>query len=101
MFSGGTYEEVGRWLWNFLTSHAKREDPRFEVELETGDEREGVSYAARLRFGEQLSAPFEFQYREVADQRGTLAWCRALADRTRAMAREMKASAGRTPAGSR
>ena len=24
MFSGGTYPEVARWLWNFLTAHAKR-----------------------------------------------------------------------------
>jgi hypothetical protein len=101
MFSGGTYDEVARWLWNFLTSHAKREHPRFEVDLESGDEREGVSYAARLRFGTRVSAPVEFQYREVADQRGSLAWCTAAADRTRALARELMAAGGRERAGAR
>jgi len=33
-FRVGTYHEVKRWLWNFLTSHAKRTDPRVEVVLE-------------------------------------------------------------------
>jgi len=36
VFSGGTYPEVARWLWNFLTAHAKRVDPRFEVILDSG-----------------------------------------------------------------
>ena len=57
MFSGGSYDEVARWLKNFLTSHGKREDPRAEVILESGDEREGRSYAARLRLGARLSEP--------------------------------------------
>ena len=87
MFSGGTYHEVERWLWNFLTSHAKRVDPRLEVELEAGDEREGKSYGARLRFGRRVSPVMEFDYREVADNRGNLAWCTALAERTRELAR--------------
>ena len=91
-FSGGSYDEVARWLWNFLTSHAKREDPRVEVELESGDEREGKSYAARLRFGERLSDPIELAYPEVASHRGSLAWCQAAADRTRAQARALLAS---------
>ena len=65
MFSGGSYREVARWLWNFLTAHAKRVDPRFEVELESGDEREGKSYGARLRFGRQVSPVVEFEHREI------------------------------------
>ena len=87
MFSGGSYHEVARWLWNFLTAHAKRVDPRFEVELESGDEREGKSYGARLRLGRQVSPVVEFDYREVADNRGGLAWCAALAERAQALAR--------------
>jgi hypothetical protein len=87
VFSGGSYHEVARWLWNFLTAHAKRVDPRFEVELESGDEREGKSYGARLRLGRQVSPVVEFDYREVADNRGGLAWCAALAERAQALAR--------------
>jgi|SRR5919204_7013659 hypothetical protein len=90
-FSGGSYEEVARWLWNFLTSHAKREHPRIEIELESGDERQGKSYVARLRLDERLSEPVEFDYREVASQRGSLAWCEATAERTRAQARTLLA----------
>lgn len=101
MFSGGTYEEVGRWLWNFLTAHAKRVDPRVEVELDTEGEREGKSYAARLRFSRQLGQLIEFQFREVADNRGSLAWCAALAERVKGLARELVAARGvadvRTP----
>jgi hypothetical protein len=96
MFSGGSYDEVARWLRNFLTSHAKREDPRIEVELESGDEREGVSYAASLRLGPHVTAPAEFQYRAVADARGNLAWCRDQADRIRTLAREVLAVAAAT-----
>ena len=92
MFSGGSYEEVARWLHNFLTSHAKRENPRIEVELESGDEREGKSYAARLRLGPNVSRPLELDYKEVADNRGSLAWGRAMAERTRALARELTSS---------
>jgi hypothetical protein len=92
MFSGGDYEEVGRWLENFLRSHAKREDPRVEVLFEAGDEREDRSYAARLALGERVTAPTEFDFAEVRDRRGGLAWCQALADRTRAAARELVAA---------
>jgi|SRR6185369_14424758 hypothetical protein len=89
MFSGGDYDEVARWLWNFLTSHAKREDPRIEVTVDSeGPEREGQSYVARMTLGERVTAPVEFLFREVADNRGSLAWCSALAKRTRALARE-------------
>ena len=88
MFSGGDYEEVARWLWNFLTSHAKREDPRIEVTVDHGGDREGTSYAATLALGDRVTAPMEFAYRDVAENRGSLAWCQALADRTRELARQ-------------
>ena len=26
MFSGGDYDEVARWVWNFAESHAKRDE---------------------------------------------------------------------------
>jgi hypothetical protein len=87
MFSGGDYHEVERWLRNFLTSHAKREHPRIEVTLDADGDREGRSYAATLTLGARSTPPVEFDFREVAENRGNLAWCRALADRTRALAR--------------
>jgi hypothetical protein len=96
MFSGGTYEEVGRWLANFLTSHAKRENLRAEVSLDAGDERDGRSYGVRLRVGRRLGPVIEFDYREVAENRGVLAWCRSLAERTRAQVRELARPAGAT-----
>ena len=98
MFSGGSYSEVGRWLGNFLTSHAKRENPRAEVTVDAGDEREGRSYGVRLRVGRRLGPVMELDYREVADHRETLAWCRTLADRTRRQVRDL-ASPASTPAG--
>jgi hypothetical protein len=88
MFSGGDYDEVARWLWNFLTSHAKREDPRIEVTVDAERDREGQSYAATMALGGRVTAPVEFAFREVADNRGSLAWCRTLAERTRALARQ-------------
>ena len=94
-FSGGSYEDVARWLDNFLLSHAKREQLRTEVELETGDEREGKSYAGRFRLGEMVSEPIEFEYRTVAERRGELAWCRELAERTRRVVRDLARSVAR------
>ena len=94
MFSGGSYDEVGRWLANFLTSHAKRENPRAEVTLDAGDEREGCTYGARFRVGRRLGPVIEFDYRDVADHRETLAWCRTLAERTRRQIRELGSPAG-------
>jgi hypothetical protein len=35
----------------------------------------------------------EFEFRDVADNRGSLAWCSALAERTRSAARELIAAA--------
>jgi hypothetical protein len=87
VFSGGTYDDVARWLLNFLLSHAKREHPRVEVVFESGDEREGKSYAARLTLDGRSTSTIEFDYPDVAAHRGDLAWCRAMAARTRQAAR--------------
>ena len=78
-FSGGSYGDVERWLHNFLTSHAKRENLRAEVELERSDEREGKTYGVRLRLADRVSDVMEFDYRNAADHRGELQWCRDLA----------------------
>lgn len=98
-FSGGSYDEVRRWLWNFLTSHAKREDPRVEVEVEAGDAREGRSYGVRLVLGSRRSGLLEFDYAEVAAQRGRLAWCQTLAEGVRRHARALVAEAAERRAG--
>ncbi len=94
MFSGGDYEEVARWLGNFVVSHAKHENLSVEAVLDAEGLREGKSYGVRLRLGERLlpppgQPPLELSYREVADNRGSLAWCSALAARIRALAREL------------
>ncbi|MBI2162475.1 MAG: hypothetical protein HYU25_19240 [Candidatus Rokubacteria bacterium] len=91
MFSGGGYDEVERWLWNFLTSHAKRVNPRIEVTLDAARTREGTSYGARLRLGARVSSLVELGFSEVAASRGSLAWCAALAERTKRLARELVA----------
>ena len=91
MFSGGSYREVERWLWNFLTSHAKRVSPRIEIAVDAGGEGEGTSYGARLRLGARVSAVVEFDFSDVAANRGSLAWCAALAERTKRLARELVA----------
>ncbi len=94
MFSGGDYDEVARWLGNFAVSHAKRENAKAEAVLETEGSREGSSYGLRLRLGERLlpapgQPPLELSFREVADNRGSLVWCSALAVRVRSLAREL------------
>jgi hypothetical protein len=94
VFSGGSYQEVARWLQNFVTSHAKRESPRVEAVVETEGERDGKSYGVRLRLGDrtlppQTKPPFELTYAEVADGKGSLAWCQAMAKRIRGWAREL------------
>jgi hypothetical protein len=94
-FSGGSYDDVARWVHNFLTSHAKRENFKAEVELDAGDEREGASYGARIRVGEQLSDVVEFDYRTVADRRGELQWCRELAERTRQIVKDLARAVAR------
>ena len=88
MFSGGDYHEVARWLANFATSHAKREDLRAECALDTEGAREGKSYGLRVRVGERLSSEIELEFVDVAANRGALAWCQALADRVRGLVRE-------------
>ena len=50
MFSGGDYDEVARWLRNFVSSHAKRENPRVEAVVEAGRGREGETMTERGRF---------------------------------------------------
>ena len=57
MFSGGDYEEVARWLRNFVASHAKRENLRVEPEVDTEGPREGQSYGVRLRLGRRVMPP--------------------------------------------
>ena len=93
MLSGGTYDEVARWLLNFLAAHAKRENVRAEVELEAGEEREGKSYAARVRLGPSVSAPIGFEFADVAQNRGSLEWCAMLASRVREVVRDLGAAA--------
>jgi hypothetical protein len=93
-FTGGDYEEVARWLDNAVRSHVKRESPRVEVVTEAEGPREGRSYGVRIRLGERLlPAPpepaLELPYPEVAQSRGSLAWCDALARRVREMARRL------------
>ena len=90
MFSGGSYDDVSRWLRNFLTAHAKRVDPRMEIVMEAGGDLEGRGYRARVRLGERLGEPVTLEYRDVADNRGTLAWCAALAARVRALAHSLR-----------
>jgi hypothetical protein len=89
VFSGGSYDEVARWLRVFLTSHAKREHSRIEVVLDEDDALRRRGYRTRLRFGDRVSEPVEHEFTDVADHRGTLAWCAALAARTRALARSL------------
>jgi hypothetical protein len=93
MFSGGDYAEVERWLRLFVTSHAKRVNPRIEAIVEVGDEREGKSYGVRLRLGDRLSPLIELDYTEAAANRGSLAWCHALADRVQGLARDLLSAA--------
>lgn len=99
MFSGGSYDDVARWLKMFLNSHAKREHPRVEAVLEDDEAREGHSYAARLQLGERESPLLEFDYTHVAKHRGELAWCADLAQRVRREARALLAghSSGHAP----
>jgi hypothetical protein len=90
MFSGGSYPEVARWLRLFLNSHAKRESPRVEASVD--DEREAV-YVVFVRDGDRASEPVELDAKTVAEQRGSLAWCVALAAQVRRWAREVLTTA--------
>ena len=98
MFSGGDYHEVARWLENFATSHAKRENLRAECALDTEVPREGKSYGLRVRVGEHLSSEIELAFDEVASRRGSMAWCQALADRVRGLVSEAARQGSLRPA---
>lgn len=88
MFSGGDYHEVARWLENFATSHAKREDLRAECALDTEGPRGGTSYGLRVRLADRLSSEIALGFDDVAAGRGSMAWCQSLADRVRGLVRE-------------
>lgn len=92
-FAGGSFAEVERWLWNFLTAHAKRADPRAEVRLVRQDRQAPRGWRAELRLGPALSPPWEFAYAEVAAQRGSLAWCEHLAREVESRVRALGAPA--------
>jgi hypothetical protein len=94
MFSGGDYDEVTRWLSNFVSAHAKRENPAVEAIIEAYGAREGKSFGVRLRLGERLRPPagepaIELSFPDVAAGRGSLAWCDDLARRLRSIVREL------------
>ena len=94
MFSGGDYDEVARWLGNFA---ARTPSARTRGSRSCSRPRargKGRVYGVRLRLGERLlpppgQPPLELAFREVADNRGSLAWCSALAARIRSLAREL------------
>jgi len=92
MFSGGDYDEVARWVWNFAASHAKRENLHAEALLDREGSREGKAYGLRVRIGERLSSEIELAYPEVRERRGSLAWCQALAERMRGLVRDTVAA---------
>ena len=98
MFSGGDYQEVARWLENFATSHAKREDLRAECMLDTEGLREGTSYGLRVRVGDRLSSEIALGFDDVAAARGSMAWCQSLADRVRGLVRETTGHGSLRPA---
>jgi hypothetical protein len=98
MFSGGDYHEVARWVENFVTSHAKREDLRAECVLDTKAPREGTSYGVRVKVADGLSPEVELQYADVASNRGGLVWCQALADRVRDLVRDAAGRGSLRPA---
>jgi len=94
MFSGGTYQEVGRWLHNFLVSHAKRVGTGIEVQLDTSGERRERCYGVQLQLAGRVTELFELDFEEVARNRGSLTWCAALAGRVSSAARELAATGG-------
>jgi hypothetical protein len=98
MFSGGDYHEVARWLENFATSHAKREDLRAECALDTEGPREGTSFGLSVKVGERLSSEIELSFDDVAAGRGSMAWCQALAGRVRGLVSEAGRDSSLRPA---
>jgi hypothetical protein len=98
MFSGGDYHEVARWLENFATSHAKREDLRAECALNTEGPHEGTSYGLRVRVDDRFSSEIVLRFDDVAAGRGSMAWCQSLADRVRGLVREATGQSSLRPA---
>jgi hypothetical protein len=98
MFSGGDYHEVARWLENFATSHAKREDLRAECALDTEGPREGASYGLRVSVADRLSSEIELRFDDVAAGRGSMAWCQSLADRVRGLVSDATRDSSLKPA---
>jgi hypothetical protein len=98
LFSGGDYHEVARWLENFATSHAKREDLRAECALDTERPHEGTSYGLRVRVDDRLSSEIVLGFDDVAAGRGSMAWCQSLADRVRGLVREATGQSALRPA---
>ena len=98
MFSGGDYHEVARWLQNFARSHAKREDLRAECALATEGPHDGTSYGLRVRMGDHLSSEIALAFDDVAAGRGSMAWCRSLADRVRVLVSEAARDSSLRPA---
>jgi hypothetical protein len=93
------YAEIGRWLENAVASHAKREDPRIEVEILAGEDRVGRSYGVRLALAGVShpgpgEPPMELSYAEVVQGRTRFAWCEALSRRVREAGRQLAAPAG-------
>src|SRR5262245_4922622 len=87
------YHQTGTWLVGFVRSHAKRENARIEVLVDTTGSREGRSYGIRLTLDDRISPspeapPIELTFQEVAEGRTRFAWCAALGERIRAIARE-------------
>src|SRR5258705_5391395 len=97
MFSGGDYEEVARWLHNFVRAHAKRENLRVEAVVEAEGPREGQSYGVRLRLGEALrpappAPPLELGFPQGAQNPRSLPWGSGLPAPGRALARAVPAT---------
>jgi hypothetical protein len=92
------YHETGQWLAGFVRSHAKLENPRIEVILDTAGAREGRSYGVRLTldgrgYPPPGAPPFELEFKEVAEGRTRFAWCAALGERIRTAARDLLGTA--------
>jgi hypothetical protein len=90
-------DDAGRWLWNFVTAHARREALGASAAVESrGD---GQAYGLRVQVGDRVAPPadqppVELAASEVAEGRERLSWCAALAARVRELAREAAAEQG-------
>jgi hypothetical protein len=87
-------QETARWLAGFVRTHAKRENARIEALVDQVGPRDDPSFAVRLLLDGRLEPPpaaraLELRCAEVAAGRSQLAWCSALAERIRALARTL------------